>query len=132
MIEYGAETLALLPGTDPGKVPRVVGETGTGGAWGRTSGLLGLKFGVGGAGIGGGICAPAPATDRSKIDSAHSLPDRGGHARIACVPGSNGNAVVLKPPRPSFPIWSFAPEGERGGEAAPLAPSYDPCGVSIP
>ena len=122
--------MALLAGTDPGKVPRVVGETGTGGAWGRTSGLLGLKFGVGGAGIGGGICALAPATDRSRIDSAHSLANCSGHARFACVPGSDGNAVVLKPPRPSSPIWSFAPERERGGEAAPV-PSYDPCGVLI-
>jgi hypothetical protein len=122
--------LALDPGSDPDEVPGVVGETGTGGAWGTTSGLLGLKIGVCGAGIGGGICATAPATDRSRIGSAHSPPSCGGRAEIACVPGSNGNDVVLKPPRPSLLIWSFAPECERGGEAAP-APSHDPCRVLI-
>src|ERR1700735_3531876 len=94
MIE-GAKMSAPLPSPDPGEVPGVTGETGTSGACGTTSGLLGLKFGVGGGGSRGGNWAAALAANSSTIGRANSPPSRS--EREKCVPvfGSSRNCVVL-------------------------------------
>lgn len=98
MIE-GANVFAPLPGADPGKVPGVAGETGTSGLCGRTSGLLGLKVGVGGGGSRGGTWAAAPAASSSRIGRANSPSSRGLKAKCVSVLGSSHNCVVLDQPR---------------------------------
>jgi hypothetical protein len=50
---------------DPGEKPGA-GETGTGGACGRTYGLLGFRIGAGGIYGRGGICASAPVTNNKR------------------------------------------------------------------
>jgi len=50
---------------DPGEKPGA-GETGTGGACGRTYGLLGFRIGAGGIYGRGGIYASAPVTNNKR------------------------------------------------------------------
>ncbi len=91
MIE-GANVLAPLTGADPGTMAGATGETGTSGACGTTSGLLGLKVGVGGGGSRGGNWAAALAANSSRRvfagSEANSPPDRGLTAEIAVRCGS--------------------------------------------
>ncbi len=71
MIEYdesGSPPIPVPGATVPMPYP---GDTGTSGAAGITSGVLGLNCGVG-TGTGGGTCAAAPATDNSGIVKANN------------------------------------------------------------
>ena len=94
MIE-GVNVLAPLTGADPGTMAGATGETGTSGACGTTSGLLGLKVGVGGGGSRGGNWAMALAANSSRIGRANSPPDRGETAKCVSGLGLSRNGVVL-------------------------------------
>lgn len=98
MIE-GVNVLAPLLGADPGTMPGATGETGTSGACGTTSGLLGLKVGVGGGGSRGGTWAMALAANSSRIGRADSPPGRSEREKCVSVLGLSRNCVVLDQPR---------------------------------
>jgi len=94
MIE-GAKMSAPVPGADPGTMPGATGETGTSGACGTTSGLLGLKVGVAGGGSRGGNWATALAANSSRIGRANSPRSRSLKAKCVPVLGLSRNGVVL-------------------------------------
>jgi hypothetical protein len=70
---------APIAAPDPPMPLPYPGETGTSGADGITSGVLGLNCGVG-VRSGGGTCAAATATDNNKTVSAQNAT---GHRNIA-------------------------------------------------
>src|SRR5271154_431285 len=67
------------------------GETGTSGADGITSGVLGLNCGAG-TGTGGGTCATAAANDNSRTVGANNVT---GHRAIAIPTAKNALGVKL-------------------------------------
>jgi len=73
----------------------VTGDTGTSGACGRTSGLLGLKFGVCGGASRGGTWAMALAANKTRIATAHSPLRAGSEAKRVSVRSLSRNGIVL-------------------------------------
>ncbi len=106
-------------GGDAGIVPGVTGDTGTGGACGTTSGLLGLKFGVGAGGRRGGTwatamcaiatCATAPAASKASVAKPNRRRRAGGKAKLVPVPGVSRNSVVLGLP---LKYWNACDSGK--------------------